>query len=190
VRDDCGWSTTRTVNVPQTKRVSHGRQVTSPARVEKVWQVAEGEAGGEEGEAGGQAGRLVTPHGPSRGRAVLVLGHAEAASAGSSTSSLVSGSRQGVSMSDEDLLAMLRVIGRERSDSLDSSAVSRRLGWTDAMTASSLDEAKSRLLVWGIRVGGMPGPRFEDIELTVQGRRRITAADVDATSSVSREPLT
>jgi hypothetical protein len=103
---------------------------------------------------------------------------------------LVSSNRQGVLMSDEDLLAMLRVIGRQGSDSLDSRAVSRRLGWTDAMTASSLDEAKTRLLVWGIRVGGTPGPRFEDIELTVQGRRRITAADVDAASSDCREPLT
>jgi hypothetical protein len=121
---------------------------------------------------------------------VLALGHAEAASAGSTTSSLVGGDRQGVSMSDEDLLAMLRVIGREGCDSLDSRAVSRRLGWTDAMTASSLDEAKGRLLVWGIRVGGTPGPRFEDIELTVQGRRRITAADADAASSDCRRPLT
>jgi hypothetical protein len=106
--------------------------------------------------------------------------HAEAASS-STVSSLVSSNR--LSMSDEDLLAMLRAIGGGGSDSLDSGAVSRRLGWTDAMTASSLDEAKARLLVWGIRVGGIPGPRFEDIELTVQGRRRISAADVDATPS-------
>ena len=124
-----------------------------------------------------------------RGPRGACAGHAGAASAGSTTSSLVSSDRQGVLMSDDDLLAMLRVIGRERSDSLDSRAVSRRLGWTDAMTASSLEEAKGRLLVWGIRVGGTPGPRFEDIELTVQGRRRISAADVDAASSDRRRPL-
>jgi hypothetical protein len=117
------------------------------------------------------------------------LDHAEAASC-STVSSLVSSNGRIVSMSDEDLLAMLRAIGGGGSDSLDSRAVSRRLGWTDAMTASSLDEAKARLLVWGIRVGGTPGPRFEDIELTVQGRRRISAADVDATPSSRAERRT
>jgi hypothetical protein len=113
--------------------------------------------------------------------AVPLLDHAEAGLSRSTSSSLFSSKRRIVTMSDEDLLAMLRAIGRGGSDPLDSRAVSRRLGWTDAMTASSLDDAKGRLLVWGIRVGGRPGPRFEDIELTVQGRRRILAADVDAT---------
>jgi hypothetical protein len=118
------------------------------------------------------------------------LDHAEAALSRSTSSSLLSSNRRTVTMLDEDLLAMLRAIGGGGSDSLDSRAVGRRLGWTDAMTASSLDEAKGRLLVWGIRVGGTPGPRFEDIELTVQGRRRILAADVDATASSRPERQT
>jgi hypothetical protein len=32
------------------------------------------------------------------------------------------------------------------------------------------------LLIWGMRVGGVPGPQFEDIELTVQGRRLLLAS--------------
>jgi hypothetical protein len=80
-----------------------------------------------------------------------------------------------VSMSDDDLLAMLQMIGDrdEPARCLDSSGVSRGLGWSDTMTAASLGEAKARLLIWGIRIGGTPAPRFEDIELTVQGRRLL-----------------
>ena len=79
---------------------------------------------------------------------------------------------------DFDLCRMLRTIGdRDGGDGqLDSAALGRRLGWTAARTASSLGAAKGRLLVWGIRVGGNPGPCFEDIELTVQGRRFLAAA--------------
>jgi hypothetical protein len=84
-----------------------------------------------------------------------------------------------VSAPDQELLAMLRVIDDSdaQSDSLDSLGVSRRLGWTDTVTALSLDEAKTRLLIWGMRVGGTPAPRFEDIELTVQGRRLLRTVD-------------
>jgi hypothetical protein len=41
------------------------------------------------------------------------------------------------------------------------------------VTASALAEARARLLIWGMRVGGTPAPRFEDLELTVQGRRLL-----------------
>ncbi len=80
-------------------------------------------------------------------------------------------------MSDDDLLDLLRVISEfaEGSDPVDSSDVSRKLGWSDTVTASSLAEARTRLFIWGLRVGGTPGPRFEDIELTVQGRRLLLA---------------
>ena len=80
-----------------------------------------------------------------------------------------------VAMSDDDLFDLLRVIGdwAERADPLASSDVSRSLGWSDAVTASSLAEARARLLIWGMRVGGTPAPRFEDLELTVQGRRLL-----------------
>jgi hypothetical protein len=77
---------------------------------------------------------------------------------------------------DLDVCRMLRTIGDGGDGQLDSAALGRRLGWTAARTASSLGVAKDRLLVWGIRVGGNPGPCFEDIELTVQGRRFLAAA--------------
>ena len=82
-------------------------------------------------------------------------------------------------MSDDDLLAMLQVIAdrHEPTQSLDNAGVSLGLGWSDAMTAASLGEAKARLLIWGMRIGGTPAPRFDDIELTVQGRRLLLAAD-------------
>jgi hypothetical protein len=78
----------------------------------------------------------------------------------------------------EELLALLRVIdaGEGGSSSLDNSGVARRLGWTAAVTAASLGDAKASMLIWGIRVGGTPAPCFEDLELTVQGRRMLSAA--------------
>jgi hypothetical protein len=96
-----------------------------------------------------------------------------------------------IAVPDDGLLDMLRVIGDStaRSDQLDSRDVSRRLGWSDAVTASSLADARARLLIWGMRVGGTPAPRFEDIELTVQGRRLLLAADrVPAGTSSPNDP--
>jgi hypothetical protein len=78
---------------------------------------------------------------------------------------------------DDQLVAMLRTIGERTTEQLDSQTLGRRLGWTAVQTADSLAAAKARLLIWGIRVGGNPGPVFEDIELTVQGRRFLTAAE-------------
>ena len=89
------------------------------------------------------------------------------------------GDRDAVPVSNDDLLAILRLVADEeqRSRLLDSTAVSRRLGWTDSLTASSLGAPRTRLLIWGTRIGGTPAPRFEDIELTVQGRRFLRTAD-------------
>ena len=81
-------------------------------------------------------------------------------------------------MSAESLVVMLRTIDdfAAGADQLDSAELSRSLGWTAARTAAALDEAKGRLLLWAIRAGGSPAPCFEDIELTVQGRRLVRAA--------------
>ena len=80
--------------------------------------------------------------------------------------------------SEEHLVVMLRSIDERdaAAEQLDSAMLGRCLGWTAARTAASLEAAKARLLVWGIRVGGSPAPCFEDIELTVQGRRFLRAA--------------
>lgn len=81
------------------------------------------------------------------------------------------------SMAGRNVLAMLQVVADagERSDPLDSTLLANTLGWSDAAVATSLAEARRRLLIWGMRVGGAPAPRFEDIELTVQGRRLLRA---------------
>jgi hypothetical protein len=83
------------------------------------------------------------------------------------------------SEADDQLVAMLRTIGdgNATAEQLDSATLARRLGWTAARMAAALGEAKGSLLIWGIRVGGTPAPFFEEIELTVQGRRLLTAAD-------------
>lgn len=80
--------------------------------------------------------------------------------------------------SEEHLIVMLRSIGErgDAAESLDSAALGQCLGWPAARTAAALKVAKDRLLIWGIRTGGTPAPCFEDIELTVQGRRLIRAA--------------
>ena len=83
-----------------------------------------------------------------------------------------------VAVANHQLVALLRTIGAsDASAELDSRSLQRSLGWTAAQTADSLAAAKARLLIWGIRVGGNPAPCFEDIELTVQGRRFLVAAD-------------
>ena len=80
---------------------------------------------------------------------------------------------------DDHLAVMLRTIadGATGDGQLDSAALGRRLGWTPALTAQALDAARGRLLIWGIRIGGAPGPCFEEIELTVQGRRFLATTD-------------
>jgi hypothetical protein len=81
-------------------------------------------------------------------------------------------------VTDRQLLAMLRTIGDlDAADRLDNATLSRSLGWTAAKTAATLGAARSRLLIWGIRVGGTPAPCFEDILLTVRGRRRVEAVE-------------
>jgi hypothetical protein len=82
------------------------------------------------------------------------------------------------STTEDDLLAMLRTIGERdtAAEQHDSKSLGRCLGWTPTQTADSLAAAKARLLIWGIRVGGNPAPVFEEIELTVQGRRFLVDA--------------
>ena len=91
--------------------------------------------------------------------------------------------------SGDQLVAMLRTIGDRdaAAGQLDNRTIGRCLGWTAAQTAASLATAKDRLLIWGIRVGGNPGPCFEDIELTVQGRRFLVAAERAGTDRVERQ---
>lgn len=103
----------------------------------------------------------------------------DGAASGDEATGSVTGGPIAVPAADDHLVTMLRTINNRdpTAGQLDNAALARALGWTAARTAASLDAAKSRLLVWGIRVGGTPAPCFEDIELTVQGRRHLTAVD-------------
>jgi hypothetical protein len=82
---------------------------------------------------------------------------------------------------DEELVSMLRILHEadEACEPIDSQAVARRLGWADERTANLLADARAALLIWGVRVGGRP-PCFADLELTVQGRRRLRAAETSS----------
>jgi hypothetical protein len=91
----------------------------------------------------------------------------------------MTGARPVLDSEADDQLMMLRTIGDgdPAAGQLDSATLARRLGWTATRTADVLGTAKRSLLIWGIRVGGAPAPVFEEIELTVQGRRLLTATD-------------
>ncbi|MGI9053141.1 MAG: hypothetical protein ACR2HQ_10900 [Ilumatobacteraceae bacterium] len=79
---------------------------------------------------------------------------------------------------DEALLALLGAVrdGDEADEPMDSDSLGARLGWSPTDVASRLTTARAQMLIWGARVGGNPGPKFVDLELTVQGRRFIAAA--------------
>jgi hypothetical protein len=83
----------------------------------------------------------------------------------------------------DELIAMLTVIrdAEGGADSVDNGTLCRRLGWSEDVAASRLGVARDRLLIWGVRVGGQPRPRFVDLELTVQGRRFLR--DLSPTTS-------
>jgi hypothetical protein len=83
-------------------------------------------------------------------------------------------------MSDDDALVALLYAVREGDDAdelMDNDTLSARLGWTAKDVATRLTSARDQMLVWGSRVGGTPAPRFADLELTVQGRRFLAAAE-------------
>jgi hypothetical protein len=80
---------------------------------------------------------------------------------------------------DADMLALLRAIrdGDVADEPMDNEMLSARLGWTAKDVASHLMSAKDRMLIWGSRIGGTPAPRYADLEVTVQGRRFMAAAE-------------
>ena len=47
------------------------------------------------------------------------------------------------------------------------------LGWTATEVADSLCTARARLLIWGLPGSGNPRPQYDELELTVQGRRLL-----------------
>jgi hypothetical protein len=82
-------------------------------------------------------------------------------------------------MSDErrlhELLGALRR-GDERGVVMSSEALVADLGWSPVDVADTVREAKAMMLIWGLGGGGQPQPRFDEIELTVQGNRYLRDA--------------
>lgn len=74
-----------------------------------------------------------------------------------------------------DLLGAVRD-GDESGTSMTNQLLVKQLGWPPADVAAMLSDAKDQLLIWGLKTGGTPQPHFEDIELTVQGRRFLRNA--------------
>ncbi len=88
---------------------------------------------------------------------------------------------------DDQMIALLDVVqdGDESGDLVDNAFIAARLGWDLTVVASFLHDAKERSLVWGRRSGEKPEPWFNELEITVQGRRLLRtrtggAADTSA----------
>jgi hypothetical protein len=85
-------------------------------------------------------------------------------------------------MSDErrvlDLLVVVRA-GDDSDEPVNNAMLADRLGWPLTEVAACLSEAKERSLVWGVRGGEKPAPWFNDLEITVQGRRLLRDHEAD-----------
>ena len=80
------------------------------------------------------------------------------------------------------VLQLLAAVRRgEGNQPIASDHLANELGWPAAEVASTLAEAKAQLLLWWINGYG-PGSRFDEIELTTQGRRLLTAHQPDQTA--------
>jgi hypothetical protein len=76
-----------------------------------------------------------------------------------------------------DLLGIVQD-GDDSGSLVDNAIIAERLGWDLDTVASFLHDAKERSLVWGRRSGDKPAPWFNELEITVQGRRLLrTHAD-------------
>ena len=83
---------------------------------------------------------------------------------------------------DRELLDLLRIVlaGDEANELANNSILAGKLGWDLEKVAACLQEAKERSLLWGQRNGDKPAPWFNDLEITVQGRRFIRTTDAAA----------
>ena len=76
---------------------------------------------------------------------------------------------------DDDLLGVLRaVLAVEDSDApADNEVLATSLGWDLERVSAALEQAKELKLIWGHRGSRQPGPWFTELEVTVQGKRRL-----------------
>jgi len=79
---------------------------------------------------------------------------------------------------DHRMRALLSAIGRgdDCGTPMSNQLLVDDLGWTPRDVAAMLHDAKAEMLIWGLRTGGNPQPNFEEIELTVQGKRFLRRA--------------
>ena len=78
---------------------------------------------------------------------------------------------------DPGLLELLAAIrqGEDADECMTNDRLVERLGWSEIDVAESLAGARAQLLIWGLHAWGNPKPRFQELELTVQGRRLLDA---------------
>lgn len=78
-------------------------------------------------------------------------------------------------LDDDRILELLDAVreGDESGRPMSSGLLVEHLGWTAVEVAESLDTARARLWIWGLRGSGNPRPQFDELELTVQGRRLL-----------------
>lgn len=83
---------------------------------------------------------------------------------------------------DQQIMDLLRVVmaGDDANELANNAILAKELGWDLETVAACLQEAKERSLLWGQRNGDKPAPWFNDLEITVQGRRLLRTSDAAA----------
>jgi hypothetical protein len=78
-------------------------------------------------------------------------------------------------MADDRILELLAAVhhGDQAGRLMSNGLLVDHLGWTAAEVAEGLGTARERLLIWGLPGWGNPRPQFNELELTVQGRRLL-----------------
>ena len=81
--------------------------------------------------------------------------------------------------SEEEMTQLLRAVkdGDLAGAPVDNEMLAAVLKLPLASIASCLQEAKERSFVWGVRSGRQPGPWYEELEVTVQGKRFLSASN-------------
>ena len=69
--------------------------------------------------------------------------------------------------------------GEETGQPMSNPLLVEHLGWTATEVADSLCTARARLLIWGLPGSGNPRPQYDELELTVQGRRLLEVRSGD-----------
>lgn len=83
---------------------------------------------------------------------------------------------------DDQIESLLRAIQAcdDGDDPADNTSLASKLEWTLVEVAACLENAKDQALIWGHRGGAKPGPWFSELEVTVQGRRFLSARQPSA----------